>query len=101
MRVKHQDQEYEICPALAVIVCKLIGFCDEYNLPLEIIDSNEWMIKFSTLGWTDQLVYKYQYHTRTDYSDLGLTGIPLCAVTENTIEIIVNRDKKIEKFNKE
>ena len=101
MIIKIDDREYEICPALAVVTCNLVAYCDKYNLPFSVYTSSINKVEFLTFGWTSQLVFKYQYHINKDFSDLGLLKEPLCTVRENSIKIVVDPNIGVDKFNKE
>lgn len=93
--------EISASPPLAIMACNLIWFIDKYNCPeLTVKLSNIDSFVFSTLGWTEQLVYKYSYLVKKDYSDLSLTSVPICIIAENSIRITVNKDFNINKFQK-
>lgn len=88
-------------PSLAILACNLIWFADEYNCPdLDVKFSNIDSFIFSTIGWTEQLIYKYQYLVKKDYGDLALQSVSICIIQENSIRITANKDFNVSKFTK-
>lgn len=95
MIVRSDGIEFTICPGLELIVCKLFEYCDKWNLPLVVNRSCEDELEFSTLGWTEQLIYKYQHETKRDYSYLTLENVIFCNIMENSIKITVDINIKL------
>ncbi len=101
MDFKFKDKDYKTCPALAVMTCNLISFCDRYKCEINILDADESSFEFSTEKWSEMLIHKYQYTVTRDYSDLGLISHTLCNINENSIRIITNPKMSVDKFLKE
>lgn len=99
MLIYHRGNEFKICPALGVMICNLISFCDKHKLELNIYNSDESSFEFITKSWAETFIFKYQYHTKRDYSDLARVHFPICTIRENSIKIVVNPNMDINKFN--
>lgn len=101
MLIRHGENEFQACPALAVMAVQLVAFCDKYKLPLSIYRSNEEMFEIITKDWSDVATHKFHYHLNKDYSDLAKPSMPICVILENSIIITVSKYINIDKFNKD
>ena len=109
MLIQYGADEFECSPALAIVACRILHFCDYWNIPFVVYyatDSEISLITDSKPGnnqneWNDQLKWKFHFEFTRDYSDLKLTKFPLCEIKPNGIKITVNPIMDITKFSKE
>lgn len=90
MLVKHGDNEFQICPALIKIVCGFFDYCDMWNLPINIINSDELTIEISNEGWPSDNITDYHDMVTREYTKLAHPTIPICDILTNSTRIIVD-----------
>ena len=63
-----------------------ILYCKEFNLPITVLEIKEESFKFSILGFTDQLIYKFDYHVRNEFEWVTIR------LSEHEIELTLSKD---------
>ena len=109
MLIHYGENEFKCSPAMAIIACKILHFCDYWNIPFAIryVTDSEIVLLTDTKPdekqneWTEQKKCKFRYEFTRDYSDLKLTKYPLCEIKPNEIRIVVNPTININKFHKD
>jgi len=98
MQFKINEQTHEASTPLMIIICRVITYCDNFNLPLNIVEATNDRMIINLDGWTSQLTHKFMYHLKSDYNDLTKTNVELATLYENKLLIEVNPHKRVNKF---
>ena len=83
---------------LAIIICKVIHYCDLFNLPLKIEAAEYDKMTIDISEWGDVLTQKFCWQMNRDYSDLSKMKVELCTLYGDKLKIVVNPNKDINKF---
>lgn len=97
MEVKINEKLFESSPSVAVCVCSIFQYCDEFNLPIDIELKSDDCVIVKTNGWTEHMVHKFMYHMKRDYSEMG--GSNFIFLGESGVVITVNPKFKIKSYS--
>ena len=82
MIVEINNDRLEISAPIGILFSSVVIYCAHFGLPLKIDYISNDSLNIDFAGWTDQLIYKYQYQTNKAYSELSELAKTFAMITK-------------------